>query len=70
MKWQPKGRVTFANFSCFKNMTNLKKTWIKTFKVVHLKDSDLGIKYVMSISVLDFLFDMILILSMYSRETF
>jgi hypothetical protein len=51
---------------CFKNITNVKKTWIKTLKVVHLKDSDLGIKY--RISILDFLFDMILILSMYSRD--
>jgi hypothetical protein len=45
--------------NCFKNMTNVKKTWIKTFKVVHLKDTDLGIQYI--ISILEFLFDMILI---------
>jgi hypothetical protein len=51
---------------CFQNMTNVKKTWIKTFKVVHLKDSDLAIKYI--ISIVDFLFDMILILSMYDRD--
>jgi len=51
---------------CFQNMTNVKKTWIKTFKVVHLKDSDLGIKYI--ISILVFLFHMILILSMYDRD--
>jgi hypothetical protein len=67
MKWEPKGRFTFANFSIvFKYMTNVKKTWIKTFKVVHLKDWDLGIKYI--ISILDFMFDMILILSMYDRD--
>jgi hypothetical protein len=51
---------------CFQNMTNVKKTWIKTFKVVHLNDSDLGIKYI--ISIVDFPFDMILILSMYDRD--
>jgi hypothetical protein len=34
---------------CFKNTTNVKKTRIKTLKVVHLKDSDLGIKYIISI---------------------
>ncbi len=39
---------------------------MKTFKVVHLKDTDLAIQYI--ISILEFLFDMIFILSMYSRD--
>jgi hypothetical protein len=69
MKWEPKGRVNFCKFLYyFKNMTNVEKTWIKTWKVVvHLKDSGLGIKYIISILVLDFLFDMILILSIYNK---